>query len=416
LKERAIYKRLGLKTTKYAAVFASTFYSQVLAAANLGLVWFLGPAAADAYTIGIQVSTFSYAGFVLGVVYLVALGRPSFNNFFGFKVAAGCLAGIAAIFGILAMLRNPAKFDEADYLTLLLFGIGGAFLAIKTVSLVGRACSGEPQLLTRITILPNVMLATGFLALFGISRFSDGHSYIPALLWLLGSVIVFQKRYQNKSASKNFPSETLPVSRLDPHSHLSQTLLLSLGVITSNVLPFVYIFALTGLEDGTMALSFLLLRVVSSGVYLMSHTFLATNLNWKDGLRLPPTFEIWGSGLVLALSLSSLVLANSADSLAGVLLALVALGVSLFFSTAYLREVNRLRLQVVLGSKVFLDLAISAGCALILVINPSTLGLIVVVLISQCVTIAVCGFGLRKFFVSLANMVVVISAIGILVK
>jgi hypothetical protein len=402
--------RLRVFLKRYGATLLATGSSQVVMGVNTLLFWVLGPNGADLYTVGIQVGNLSFTGFVFGVVYLVVVGRPNFKHWKLAELAAIGLSLFASLAGVAVVMSGNTKHETVDLVAILFFGIGGAALAFQGIKYVREACQGNPTKLAAATMAPNFGLLLGLLAVLIFRLAGDWSVILPSMLWMLGTFLLLFDR--KPIAAIRSHSEIIDQSK----GLLSHFGILLLGLITSSFMPFIYLHTLSGLPAGSIAFAFLLIRITSSSMYLVSNSILLVRFNWiqnKISLGKSEARVLVSITALLSVCLATALLHQKAISLTS---AILALAFSLFTSSMLLRELNFAKKNKPLLLKVCLDLALSCCASYALFLNPSVLGLFAVYLISQSITIMISSWslGLRKISVlSFFCLVLCLGMLGI---
>jgi len=400
--------RLRVFLNTYGAILLATGSSQVVMGVNTLLFWVLGPNGADLYTVGIQVGNLSFTGFVFGVVYLAVVGRPNFKHWKLAELAAIGLSLFALLAGVAVVMAGNTNHKTADLVAILFFGIGGAALAFQGVKYVREACQGNPKKLAAATLAPNIGLLLGLVAVLIFRLTGDWSIILPSMLWMLGTFLLLFHRKPLAGLRSN--SEIIDESR-GLSSHFA---ILLVGLFTSNFMPFIYVHTLAGLPAGSIAFAFLLIRITSSSMYLVSNSILLVRFSWIQNKMSQGKNEARALVLIAALlsvCIASALLHQHALSLTS---AVLALAFSLFTSSTVLRELNFAKKNKPLLLKVSLDLALSSCAAYALFLNPSVLGLFAVYLISQLITIMISSWGLGLRKVSVLSFFCLILGLGML--
>jgi hypothetical protein len=380
---------------KYGPVFFATGASQALMAASTFLFWTLGPAGADLYTVGIQVGNLSFTGFVMGVLYLAVVGRPNFKHWRVAGIAAIIVSLLGGVGGLVVVAAGSSNHQAADFLAVSFFGMGGAAVAFKAVKYVREACLGNPNRLAGVALIPNAALLMGLLLVSIFKLTGECSIILPALLWMIGSfVLLLDTRLTKLDAIviKSYASN----SALSPRDGgmASHFIILSVGLLTANFMPFIYIHILANEPDGAIAFGFLLIRIISSATYLISNSFLLVKFNWVKNKVSDGNLEL--RGIILIITLQLICLSSNTLNFKSVAItaAILALAIGLIISSFLLRELNFTKKNRPLFAKVVLDLLVSSFAAYVLFLNPSILGLFTVYLISQIITIMISSWGL----------------------
>jgi len=382
----------------YGPVLLATGASQTLMAASTLLFWTLGVDGADLYTVGIQVGNLSYTGFVLGVLYLVVLGRPNFQHWKLSGIAAITVSLLGSVSGFFVVAAGNTSHTPADLVTIMIFSIGGAALALQGVKFVRVACSGKPNKLAGATLIPNAALLLGLLAVEVFRLPGDWSITLPAFLWMLSCFVLLLDR-------KPVIGEHSTLGPLDQNKgQLSHFLILGVGLFTSNFMPFLYMHFVSGLPSGTIAFGFLLIRITSSAIYLISSSFLSVRLNWINAKLTKGKYEVQAVLGLTIMTFACLALAKINLQALALTAATLSLAVGLFVSSTLLRELSFMKKNKTLLAKVVLDLAISCCAAYVLFLNPSVLGLITVYIVSHVITIIISSWGLGFRKISIISL------------
>jgi hypothetical protein len=400
--------RLNVFWKKYGPVLMATGASQLVMGVSTLLFWVLGPEGADVYTVGIQVGNLSFTGFVLGVVYLVVVGRPNFKHWNIAGLASIVLSLIASLAGLAVVISGNTNNKTADMIAISFFGIGGAALAFQGLNYVRLACLGNPKKLAAATLVPNLALLIGLVAVAIFRLTADWEIILPAMLWMLGAVVLLLDR--KPAAGEYSESETV-----DEYSGLSSHFaILIVGLFTSNFMPFIYMQTLSSLSDGTIAFGFLLIRITSSAIYLISSSVLLVRFNWIDNKVSKGRHEAKALAATTLLIIVCITCASLHQESVALASAILALAIGLFISSTLLRELNFVKKNKPLLFKVAVDLLISSFAAYALFLNPSVLGLFAVYLISQVITIMISSWGLGFRKISALSFFCLILSCGLL--
>ncbi|WP_125568014.1 hypothetical protein [Nocardioides baekrokdamisoli] len=389
---------------------AATLASQGAAAAALAATPLLGLSTSDAYAIGLQIGNASLAGVVIGVVYLLAVGRPWFDQWRRWAVIA---AGFSIALPLVVIGANAVSRHTSDSLFVrgevaLIFGLGGAALAIAGVGAVRMACQGSPMWLASLTIAPNVSMLIATLIAWRVDR--SGLSLAPAIAWAAtcGALATFGSRSGARDASDGVAP--------DADSQGLQATALAAGVITSSVFPSLYITAISGIRAGAATALFLVTKVGSSFVGITVNSVLLVRYNWASERRVTGR--------------SSLILTSAAAVAAGIALLLhtsgfrgASYGVAIVWwlcplvaAPLILREVNARRMARTVMAKAAADMIVSAGTVAVLFAHPSFTGYLAAFAISQAVTMTVGGVGLRNRPLVAASLVLLVVSEILLVR
>lgn len=403
-----------VRRSPMSLVVLLTLASQGTAAASIFALPLLGLGVSDAYSIGIQVGTGAFSGIVMGVVYLLAIGRPGFTAWRACGIGA-CLFGItvsivcASLYGAgIIKTRIPT---EDIYVLTALFCVGGLALSLSSIDAVREACLGHPGYLSAVTIPGNAaMFLTTLVAALVTGGWKEGQPVkvfvlvAPALAWALANVavavFVHVRRRQNaaKDSEAKHQSVVQDSSAVDTSRGLGlHTFALALGSITSSVFPVLFLSAASALPHGAITLLFIANRIGGASVGLFVNSFLLVKYNWssvghRDG-PLPVLFTLAGGVMALAAVLLEktfgLHFASQAIIIVSWLLFLVA-------GPLVLRRVNAARRGDVIFTKVLIDLAVSSVICWYLYQAPSVTGFFGAYIMSQVVTLAVCSLAYKQ--------------------
>lgn len=402
--------RLAGFATRVGPVMTATVASQLVAAAALAATPLLGLDVADNYALGIQIGNAAFAGVVMGVVYLLAIGRPWFDQWRTWSVVAGSFS--VALPLIVAIIHYALAGPTHDPLRLpitLIFGVGGAALAAAGVSAVREACLGQPIPLAALTIVPNaaLLLSVVATALAG----NEDLSAAPALVWACACVLMRSlMRRPRKSAMPDRPRQPD-----DDDGRSIHTTALLTGVITSSVLPPLYISAVSQLRDGAATLLLLITRAGSSLVGLAVNSVLLVRYNWR-------TSSTVTGRLTTVLNLIALIMAIVAAGchwsglrLASYVLAVCWWILPLIGAPLVMRELNARRMGRLVLTKALIDLAVCTVVLIVLTERPTFTGYLAAFVVSQGITSAVCGVGLASRALTVTGVLVAISALTLLI-
>lgn len=410
-----VTERLRVQGRRFAPVVAAMLVSQATAAAALLALPLLGAETADLYAVGVQAGNSALAGPVIGVLYMLVLGRPSFRRWRAAVVACAVFSLVIGAVSARLFLTGTVSRDSisggAVWLVLALFGVGGAFLAWAGVEAVRWACLGRPRPLAAVAVLPNICLAVAVLVTAALAGGLSGGTRVvlPAAVWAAGAVaagvIGFLRRAKPARDETGGPAKDAPRTGLHAAA-------LSLGVVVSTVLPTVLITAMAQLPPGTTIGVFLVLRVGTAFVGLGVNAVLMVEYSWTSGPRglgrAPRlmTVAAAGSAVLACAAVHGNLPALAVHSLAG-----VAWLIAILAAPVVMREVNARGLGGVVLGKVLLDLGLSASMAALLWARPSVAGYFGAYVVSQGVSIGVPAAHMRS--ASLGLPAAVLSFAGI---
>ncbi|MET0734078.1 MAG: hypothetical protein ABWY55_00315, partial [Microbacterium sp.] len=175
---------------RFGPTMFTTLTSQGISALALLSIVLMGAQVSDSYALGIQVGTSAFSGVILQVLYFVAVGRPWLRSWAMWSWLA---AGFSVLFsaGVVVVGALTTGISTTTAITVLIFGVGGAFLALAGVIGVRFAMVGRPVLMSGITIAPNVGLAVAAFIAWLVGARDGWGVYAPAAVWALASVAVW---------------------------------------------------------------------------------------------------------------------------------------------------------------------------------------------------------------------------------
>jgi hypothetical protein len=377
---------------RFGPTMLVTLSSQGISAVSLIALALLGPATSDLYSLGIQVGTSAFTGVVLQVLYLIALGRPWFTGWARWAwLSAAFSVVLSSVIAVVTTFTVPHGSDSVPII--LLFGVGGAFLALGGVHAVRLACAGRPTLMVGVTIVPNLGLG---LACLVVRFLADGWSfgaYLPATVWAVLSVIVW-------IVVRRVPVPAVPELEFEQDSRRSQTvhtLALSVGLISNTVFPSLFVAALTQLTTGTTTIIFFISRIGNSLVGLFVNAVLAVRHNWNtEASSLSPIAQAFSvaatvlgiGGIALQLSLG--------QTMASYVVVVLSWIASIVAAPLVLRELNAQRMVRAIGVKTVVDLIATVGAGSWFFLNASVSGFFGVNIVLQAVALVTSGVALRK--------------------
>lgn len=405
----AIESKMQKLISKYGSTTGLLFLSQVVSAVSLMVLPSLSLGISDSYVTSILLATSVHNGPVLGVIYLIAVGRPNFNGWRYARILVLSFSIISIAFSIFTLPGGNSFNDEKvlDISLRIIFGLGGLLLGLAGTIATKHACLGRPKLLVAITIAPNLLLIFSTL---GASSIHDDHWWrylVPAAAWTVGAAIIYFS-YLNLTLPKDEIPADLIVSETSRDFRVHVTALL-LGLFPAFLVPLGMLSAATQLTDGLATILFLVMRIASAIIGLLVNSLLLTNSSWKK-------FFSASRGIILFASLSSLflILAALAFSPSGAFSAMIPSYFLLFcswillslVSPLLLRELNQARQGKRLLAKTILDIIASALFLKTFILAPSASGYIGVLVASQAVTIFVCISGMHSIKVRISSLLI----------
>lgn len=406
-----VISRARSLVVRFGPTSAVLLLSQAISAFSLFLLPMLGLNVSDVYSVGVQTGVGPYNGLVLGVIYLLVLGRPNFSRW---QLVNASVVGFAALltaysaFSALHRVEKHALDPTLIGTIVVTFGCGGAALGLASVSGVRQACLGRPWLLAGVTMVPNI--AMGLAAV--LTRFLTPHAALapvfPAVAWASMAVLV----------AIVFALLPLPALRQDSTRPAVETnrnkalhiFGLLVGMMTSTVLPIGFVTAAGKLNPGAATVLFLTNRIGAAIVGVLVNAVLMVSINWEETDRSAMRHSVRFPALSLGLAIGSTLLHMAGGAIMATYAGIGLAWLSLTCSTPIiLREVNVRRMGSVIMLKSVVDLAISFVALLYFQKQPSFTGYFGALMISQCVTSLVCGTALRQkalIFVSCVNLAV----------
>lgn len=391
---------------KYPALarFGSTtmliIASQGLSSVSLFLLPLLGLSVSDLYATSIQAGTGSYNGLIMGVIYLIALGRPGFDKW---KVSAltAFLFAIALAIGTCAVMLHAAKYNTLSttefYAILGAFGIGGGFLALAAIEGVRQACHARPWLLAGVTIPANATMALTIVSLVAFAKNSPIAAILPALVWMLTNIGFFI------FVSMLLSRQPLSVPDVQPPAETRRNVLmhlggLTLGVLVSTVYPIGFVAAASQIREGAATVLFIVSRIGSAVIGIFLNSVLLTAHNWGRHERSIHPFPYYAMLGAIACALVA-VTAHQSSLVTGLVQYVIVVASWLLCLAAtpiLLREVNARRMGASIAVKSLVDAAISGAGLYFLFRVPTVTGYFSLYSTSQCLTCLICAIALKE--------------------
>ncbi|WP_404480179.1 hypothetical protein [Novosphingobium sp. BL-52-GroH] len=384
----------GKLVLRFGPTTAVLLLSQAVSALSLFMLPLLGLRVSDVYAIAVQTGTGPYNGLVLGVIYLMVIGRPNFDRWKLVYFAVVAFAIVLTAYSLVSALKRSADhalpMGQTAWIVLL-FGGGSIALGIASVRGVRQACLGRPWLLAGVTMGPNLGMAltTGALH-FGFAGLAFA-PVLPAAAWSLVAFVI----------AVVFVALPLPVNNAAQNKHAPEparnkflhALGLVVGLVTSTILPIGFVTAAGNLSAGSATVLFLANRIGSAIVGVFVNAVLMVRINWEDTERLYGRYS-FAFPLISNLMVLAAALWNHLGGQQTISYAIVALAwLSLTSSTPIvLREANVRRLGSVIMTKALIDLAVSSLALLYFQRWPSATGYFGAAMISQSITCIVCGW------------------------
>ena len=391
----------------FGGVAGVSLLSQVAAAGAVLSIALLGPDAADAYAIGLQIGTATLAGYSIGVIYNLGLGRPSFDAWGRAKLGA---VASAVLLGLIILgVTEIIAATEVDPIIVLAFAVGSAGLGVAGVRGAQLACMGQPLPLARTTIPSNIAMSlTAVVTLV----LAPEATYGPAFAW--SSVAVLQGFLALRRVSRT------EIHNLTTRDHSDGQMRIHLaglivGSVVASVAPTLYLTAIAQLASGVAGLVFVVWRLLSSVVNVGVNSLLLVAYNWASR---PVRLEKFAAGIALAgpLPVAAGIVSHAfnAPDLITYVLILIGLAFYLVASAMTVRSANANSESRAILTKALVDAALSAIAVVVLFVWPSVSGFFGAYLVSQGVTIAVLGFAKRDYLRGTAGTIAVALSIPLL--
>jgi hypothetical protein len=390
-------ERIIEASRKYGTVVLLTFASQALSALNLSLLSFIGLKVSDLYSVAIQAGTSAYASFIVGVLYLLAVGRPNFKRWYVFAGIGSFFSIILAIGSAYMIMGSRIGLSFSLLQIILVFGsfaIGGAALSFSSTSAVRQACLGHPTVLVGITIFPNFCMLIATVVAVPFIHGNELFVCIPAIFWAGANLI--QTAYVFITSRNNFdPRIQNNVEREGRVNELMHTAALVIGSVTSTFLPSMYIAATAKLASGATTVLYFGGRIGAAVIGLCVNSILMVRYNWKDRTPSESRASIQFMLITVTSGVIALVMKHAANlPYLGYVIVLLAWMSSLVAAPLVMREANARRLAAALMGKSVFDLGVSVCVAYILYRMPSVTGYFSAYMASQCISTLFCGIGL----------------------
>lgn len=380
---------------RFAPTMSVLMLSQVISAGSLFLLPILGLGVSDLYSVGIQLGTGPYNGLVMGVVYLILIGRPSFKNWKWVNIS---VIAFTLSLGAYTLFSHPDVVRSTTAgIIFTLFCVGGIFLGFSGVRAVRHACLGNPTYLAGLTILPNLGMgaATGLTGIF--LKSSLAGPFMPAIAWTLCAACTFWAMMRVRLPITSADASVLAVDDEVLSNKLIHVAGLGVGLVTSTFLPIGFISAASSIGSGASTLLFISSRVGSAIIGVVVNAVLMVNVNWKSSngfSHVKPLMFIAASIFFAfgAIFLKFVFVKFEFYSYAAVACSWLLSAMS---SPFLLRQVNAGRMGLTILVKSVLDAALSLAILLNYEKEPTLSGYFGALMMSQYLTCFICSVSLR---------------------
>lgn len=344
-----------------------------------------GTRSGDVIALGLQVGTASLATLVTSVVYLLAVGRPSFQ---AWRSSAFTVAGFSFALGGMAVLLLPETQTSVEGVAVpLLFSAGGGVLAAAGVYAVRLACEGRPAYLAALTVGPN-LLALACLLPTRVA-FGEAPAVLPGVGWFAGCVVAFVVVMRTTHSTPQAPSDTEAYVEA-PGNWRLHLIGNSGSALVGAILPIVYVSAMTSLDPGVAAVTFAITRIGTSIVSLGVNSILMVRVNWKN--EVPQTGRLVTVAFALSAVLAGacLFFDSSGDVALGLLV--VAWVIAIVATPFVTRVAHAQRLGTAFAVKFAAELLVQVPATFVLWSMPSSVGYFAVNLSISAIAVSVIGY------------------------
>lgn len=249
------------------------------------------------------------------------------------------------------------------------------------------ACEGSPRLFAGITVLPNLGMLGGILVAWWLAA----SPLVVAVGWMLGSIVLLVLAATLGRATHSRPSQ------VDTRSLTIHTLGLAVGMISSSVMPILYLAAVSQLAAGTVYIVTLFARVGNAAVTLSVNSLLLVSYNWNSRERrsqLPSTLLGGAFSALVLISIGCAVVLG--QPMVGAVIAGIAWLLSVVAGALTTRAINADARSRTVLAKAMVELPLLAGAAAVLFATPSIVGYFAAFSISQALSMLVGGIALRR--------------------
>lgn len=406
---RPVRGRIGRIARRFGPTMLTTLASQGVSAAALFTIILLGPRVSDQYALAIQVGASGFSGLVQQVLYYIAIGRPWMRSWTLWSWISAAFSVVFSL-GVVAVTAATTGISPDTATIVLIFGIGGAFLALTGVIGVRLACVGRPMLMVGVTIIPNLGLGAATVAV-GLIDARDWTVYLPAVVWTVASAIGWLVSLRYTPGPFDGPVDEADSAA----SRLVHATTLSIGLVGATIYPSLFIAALAQLPAGTTTVLFLVSRIGTSLVGLLITSVLAVRFNWHTEVASTAKLATWITGVAVVTGTTGIVLHSTGGDAAGHAFTAACWLASLFAAPFVLREMHARRMVAATSVKTFVDLAFMLTIGTWFLASPSISGFFGVYVLQQAVTLGCAGIALRKPALTVAaSALLVVSIVQIL--
>jgi len=391
-----IISPITILARKFGPTTSIVVASQAVSAISLFALPILGLGLSDAYSIAIQVGIGPLNGLVIGVIYLLAIGRPNFSKW---KEANFAVAGFSCLLTTIALIMLVARADhyrlppwQIASITIF-FGIGGIGLALLGIRGVRAACQGRPLLLAGCNIPSNAAISAVTLLIASVRPHGAFVSVAPAAAWMFVNVIfglwAVLAPFPDTGSDLGRPSLDIGDSSSNKTSH---AIGLIFGVITSTVFPMAFVSAVNHLKLVSASILFLASRIGNALIGVLINSVLLVRHNWNRESHRIGNFSSYVMALALITGISALLIARIGHPIfVSYPFILISWLASLSATPIVSREANSRRLGTAILLKSTVDFFSTGAFLAILFRSPTVSGFFGIYIVSQCITCAIYG-------------------------
>lgn len=387
----------------YGRAATLSLLSQGLSALAIIQIALKDTSLSDHYAQGLVTGTASFNGLVIGIFYLIAVGRPDFKEWDKAKYLV--LTGSIVITIISIALDGQARSQDVsnatnEFWVTLIFGVGGGFLAMAGVEGVRAACLGIPRPLITVALWANAALAGAALLLLVISQTDTPLDLLPALAWSAANIANW---FQISKASKTLHYEQLTATTTGaPKGSRLQILGLVIGGGVSAVSPLAYLRAVGQIGGGSASAIFLISRVGAAFINTTINAALTAKYNWSkkhENIGIIPSLCVLLSSIA---GLAALISHHQyrVDTHVSYGFVLAAWLFSSIGPPFLVREVNHRALGGTVFLKSFADAICTTLMVLFLFVHPSIAGFFAATSFSQSLSCFINSLSMRQYTVA----------------